>query len=113
MNKISENILFGELEAYYEQGWEGRIEYAFYPNEPDKANIALPCFLTNGQHLTIFSSDNNILWSGIIDFVGLNWWDQATSKHTIWAGCKQKGVAYKDWLAWFWHKPPLKAKLKL
>ena len=99
--------LHGELEAYWEQGWEGRIEYALHVEDAKG-----PFFLANGQHLTIYGDDNDVLWSGKIKFVKRNnWFDKHKLDAGIWSWVKQKGVSYADWMDWFWRKPPLKAKL--
>jgi len=99
--------LIGELEAYWEQGWEGRIEYAFN-FEGSKG----PLFLESGQHLTIYSESGDVIWSGKIKFVKKNnWFDKHKLDAKIWSWNKQKGVSYADWMDWFWRKPPLKAKL--
>jgi len=99
--------LQGELEAYWEQGWEGRVEYALHVD-----GAKGPFFLANGQHLTIYSDDNDTLWSGKIKFVKRNtWFDKHKLDAGIWSGVKQKAVSYADWMDWFWRKPPLKAKL--
>ncbi len=102
-------ILSGELEAYWEQGWEGRIDFAFqYPGN------STPFFLQNGHQLTIYDTDDKILWSGKIRFVNRNtWWDNHKLDAGIWAYEKQKGVSYADWMDWFWRRPPLKAKLEI
>jgi len=99
--------LNGELEAYWEQGWEGRIEYAlqFEGNQ-------VPFFLKDGQKLTIYDESGDVLWSGKIRFVRVNsWFDKHKLNANIWSWTKQKGVSYAQWMEWFWHKPPLKAKL--
>lgn len=97
----------GELEAYWEQGWEGRIEFAFHYE-----GLKTPFFLENGQNLTIYNSDETVRWSGKIDLVKRNtWFDKHKLNAEVWSYTKQKGVAYADWMDWFWHNPPLKAKL--
>lgn len=97
----------GELEAYYEQGWEGRVEFAFQFEGNQK-----PFFLENGQHLTIYKENGDVLWSGKLKFVRKNnWFDKHKLNADIWSWTKQKGVPYADWMEWFWHRPPLKAKL--
>ena len=100
--------LHENLEAYWEQGWEGRIEFSFQ-FEDNKH----PFFLTNGQHLTIFHEDGSTLWSGKIHFVKRGFFDKHRLNADIWAYTKQKGVSYADWMDWFWRKPPLKAKLEI
>jgi len=99
--------LYGELEAYWEQGWEGRIEFAFQFESNRE-----PFFLKDGQHLTIYGKSGETLWSGKIKYVKRsNWFDKHKLDANIWSWVKQKGVSYADWMDWFWHKPPLKAKL--
>lgn len=101
-------ILQGELLAYWEQGWEGRIEFAFH----FEGNLK-PFFLENGQILTIYNTDGNILWTGKIQYVKRGFFDHHKLKADIWAYTKQKGVSYADWMDWFWRKPALKAKLEI
>ncbi|HKJ38327.1 MAG TPA: hypothetical protein VJ972_06100 [Anaerolineales bacterium] len=98
--------LNGELEAYWEQGMEGRIDFAF-TFEGNKQ----PFFLQNGHHLTVYQLDETILWEGRIQFVKRGFFDKHRLKTDIWSDAKQKGVSYADWMDWFWRKPPLKAKL--
>lgn len=100
--------LQGELVAYWEQGWEGRIEFVF---QADASNT--PYFLKNGDRLTILDEAGTILWSGQIRWVPVRFWDRYRNTESIWSYQKQKGVAYGQWLAWFWRKPPLKASLEL
>jgi hypothetical protein len=100
-------ILEGTLEAYWEQGWEGRIEYAF--RFEGQTN---PFLLQNGQRLTIYDADEKLLWSGTLQFVKRGFFDRHKLNADIWSYIKQKGVSYADWMDWFWHKPPLKAKLE-
>ncbi|MCB0932124.1 MAG: hypothetical protein KDB71_09530 [Mycobacterium sp.] len=100
-------VINGELEAYWEQGWEGRVEFAFQFD-----GNATPFFLSNGQRLTIFDADGSVLWSGEIRFVKRRFFDKHQLDADIWAYVKQKGVSYADWMDWFWRKPPLKAKLE-
>jgi hypothetical protein len=96
----------GELVAYWEQGWEGRIDFAF---QSDDANQ--PIFLKNGHTLTIYDEAETVLWSGKIKWVRVRVWDRYQNKKTIWSYEKQKGVSYGQWLAWFWREIPLKARL--
>ena len=98
----------GHLEAYWEQGWEGRIEFCFF--DTDRKELLV---LKNGDRLTIYTKDNSVLWSGEIRFVRRAWFDRHQLNADIWSGSKQKGVSYKNWLAWFWHKPPFKAHLNI
>lgn len=98
--------LFGELEAYWEQGWEGRIAFAFHTTGQTK-----PFFLQNGHRLTIYDHRDKVLWSGEINLVKRGDLDRHNLDAEIWSECKQKGVSYQNWMAWFWHKPPLKARL--
>jgi len=98
--------LNGQLEAYYEQGWEGRIEFAV--NTVDSAR---PIFLESGHHLTIYDTNESILWAGTIQFVKRKYSEKHNLQAGIWSWSKQKGVPYGDWMDWFWRKPALKAKL--
>ena len=98
----------GHLEAYWEQGWEGRIEYCFF--DIDRKELL---FLKNGDRLTIYAEGDSILWSGEIHFVRRGWCDRHQLDAGIWSDSKQKGVSYKNWMAWFWHKPSLKGDLNI
>jgi hypothetical protein len=100
-------ILEGELEAYWEQGWEGRVEYSLYVQ-----GAAGPLFLESGQHLSIFSPDGSILWEGKLEFVSRKN-EQHNLPLEIWSDIKQKGLDYSQWMEWFTHQPPLRAKLEI
>ncbi|MCA9897438.1 MAG: hypothetical protein H6654_09290 [Ardenticatenaceae bacterium] len=101
-------IVNGELVAYWEQGWEGRIEFAF-----QDAASTMPHFLRKGDRLAIYAEDGTTLWSGEIEWVRRRLWDRHRLDAGIWSYQKQRGVGYGRWLAWFWHKPPLKARLEV
>jgi hypothetical protein len=101
-------VLQGELLAYWEQGWEGRIAFAFQSDASDT-----PIFLQNGDRLSIYAEDGTILWSGQIHWVRRRVWDRHRRDAGIWSFQKQKGVSYDQWLAWFWQTPPLPASLEL
>ena len=103
--------LTGVLEAYYEQGWEGMIVFSFMPDKGNGLNDLIP--LQNGHHLTIYDTNEKILWSGKIHFVKRGFFDKHKLTAGIWSDSKQKGVSYADWMEWFWRKPPLKATLEI
>lgn len=93
----------GELCAYWEQGWEGRIEYALaIEGQPH------PLFLTTGQRLTIYGTDGGVLWQGRLRFVSRGR-EQHSLPYGIWSDLKQQGVPYGQWIAWFVHQPSLRA----
>ncbi len=96
----------GHLHAYWEQGWNGKIDFAFQPE--DKTRLV---FLESGQTLTIFQSNHTILWSGVLRFVKRNYFDKHKLASEVWATRKQHGVLYRDWMDWFWQHPPLRAQL--
>ncbi len=98
--------LKGELCAYWEQGWEGRIEFALQPEDFDR-----PVFLEDSDQLTIFGNEGEALWSGEIHFVRRRFWDNHKLDAGVWNYQKQKGVSYNQWMQWFWARPPLKAIL--
>ena len=106
-------VIRGHIEGYWEQGWEGRIEYVFVPEEG--SNVREPMiFLTKGQRLTIYDKEGKILWRGEIELVGKSWWESfKDSKLSVWSESKQKGVSYEEWIDWFWQKAPLKAELTI
>ena len=97
----------GKIFAYWEQGMEGRIEFAFQPVDSDR-----PIFLESGQYLTIYGENGEVIWSGHINLVRRRFWDRHNLQEPIWSYQKQKGVPYKQWLEWFWRKPSLKARLE-
>ena len=108
---MTTKILNGELEAYWEQGMEGLILFSFMPENGKGLNDLIA--LQSGQHLTIFNPDGSTLWSGTLNFVRRHdRRDQHKLDAGIWSYEKQKDVSYADWMAWFWHEPPLKAKLE-
>lgn len=98
----------GELLAYWEQGWEGRIEFAFQSDDSPH-----PIFLQNGDRLTILNHDGTTLWAGVIQFVPRRCRDNHKLATGIWSYEKQKGVSYAEWMDWFWRQPPLKAALEI
>ncbi len=97
----------GKIFAYWEQGMEGRIEFAFQPADSDR-----PIMLESGQHLTIYGESGEVIWSGRIDLVRRRFWDRHDLQDPVWSYKKQKGVPYKRWMAWFWRRTPLKARLE-
>lgn len=105
-----EKVIKGQIEGYWEQGWEGRIEYVFVAEEG--SSIREPIILSKGHYLTIYSQEGKIIWEGEIELVGKSWWESfKESKLNVWSESKQKGVGYEEWIGWFWQKPPLKAEL--
>lgn len=100
--------LQGKLVAYWEQGWEGRIAFAFQAGD-----TTMPYFLKQGDRLTIYAEDGTTLWSGEIQWARRRFWERHQLEAGIWSYQKQRGVAYGQWLAWFWQKPPLKASLEV
>ena len=96
----------GKIFAYYEQGWEGRIEFAFSPK-----NAQNFIFLQTGDYMTLYNHDNSILFQGKIKFCRRRFWDKHKLTVDIWSFRKQKGVSYEKWMQWFWQEPNLKAEL--
>ena len=67
----------GELVAYWEQGWEGRIDFAFQLDDANQLDDdKLPIFLKNGHTLTIYDVAETVLWSGKIKWVRVRVWDR-------------------------------------
>lgn len=98
----------GHLLAYWEQGWEGRIDFTLsVPGLDD------PLWLKSGQRLTIYAEDGTILWFGVLCFVKRKWWEQHHLPSGIWSYVKPAGVSYARWMEWFAHQPPLKAALEI
>lgn len=96
----------GRLEAYWEQGWEGRIDFAFLADGAD-----FPHLLGQGDRLAILDDQGGTLWDGRIHFLPLRWWDRRPKDIDVWSHVKQKGVPYAQWMAWFWRTRPLRARL--
>ncbi len=107
MSTKQTEVLDGEIFAYWEQGMEGRIEFAFRPAGSERF-----IFLHDGQRLTIYGDDGEVLWSGRVHLVRRRFWERHALSAPIWSYSKQKGVPYKKWMAWFWREQPLKARLE-
>lgn len=108
----------GHLLAWWEQGMEGGILYAFEPDAPPTAEKPpYPIFLQNGHFLRIFDPSGTPLWQGTIQLVSRRRWGLFLEKHElpqpIWNNSKQKGLPYRVWISWFWQDPPLRAELTL
>ena len=102
----------GHLSGYWEQGWEGRIDYTLEPDrDEDRLDGVWPIPLQNGQYLRIFAADNTILWEGKLHFVQRRFYERAPADIKVWHDIKQRGISYRVWLSWFWQKPPLRAEL--
>ena len=101
---MANEIHHGLLEGYWEQGWEGRIEYSLFIE-----GLGHPFFLESGDRLTIFNEDGSVLWSGTLRFAARKPRENHNMPNEIWADTKQAGVPYAQWIEWFWRKPPLKA----
>jgi len=97
----------GHLEAYWEQGYEGRIEYSLYVE-----GLGHPHFINEGDHLTIYAENGSTLWAGKLHFVPIRSRETHSLPYGIWASSRPYNVSYQQWLAWFTHKPPLKATLE-
>ncbi|MCB9748637.1 MAG: hypothetical protein H6713_01390 [Myxococcales bacterium] len=98
----------GHLEAYWEQGWEGRIEYAFMPD--GGRGIHALVWLRDGDELTIFEADGlRVRWSGTLRLVRRGWLSRPPPELKTWNGLTQRGVPYASWLRWFCERPPLPA----
>lgn len=102
------NSYEGLLELYWEQGWEGRVEYSLFLE-----GLRHPLFLENGQRLTIYGEDGSVLWSGVVRFVPRKRREDHDLPYGIWSDMKQAGVSYAQWMAWFAHKPPLQAVVEI
>lgn len=106
-----ERVIRGHIEGYWEQGWEGRIEYVFVAEEGNNIREKT-IFLSKGHYLRIYNEEGKIIWEGGIELVGKSWWESfKESKLSIWSESKQKGVSYEQWIEWFWQKTPLKAEM--
>jgi len=112
----SAKCIKGELAGYWEQGYEGRIDYTFIPDVNAKAiNSGRGYFLKSGDFLRIFDENNLVIWEGEIDLVPsrigtLFFPDRHKLDTSIWATTKQKNVSYADWMSWFWSKPNMRAE---
>ncbi len=96
----------GHIVIYFEQGWEGRCEWAFEEDNPNVQGGVALLFLQNGQRLNIID-----IWQGIIDLVPTQRSDTNKRGDKVWAGNKQNNVPYDKWFEWFTHQPPLRAEL--
>lgn len=105
----------GVLTAYWEQGFEGLILYALHADEPK--GIDGPIILEDGQYIKIWKHNDDILWEGEVKLVSRYRFFLFQETHTlpyeVWSDHKQKGFRYKDWIALFYHDPPLKAEITL
>ena len=109
MNKL---IITGTITGYWEQGWEGRIDYVFEPDDPQyRPEGTWPIMIQNGQELHIFDERGETLWHGRVQLVRKRWYERTDPAIKVWHTEKQKGISYRQWLNWFWHKPPLRAEL--
>ena len=57
-------IIKGNLEAYWEQGFEGHVLYTFIPSDGSPMIL-----IRDGQHLRIFDVHQSLLWEGEIKLV--------------------------------------------
>ena len=65
----------GSLEAYYEHGWEGDFLQSFNPDQrPGDPKACFPMVLGYGDHLTVYSKTNEIVWQGIVFDKGSSRW---------------------------------------
>ncbi len=96
----------GYIFAYFEQGWEGRIDFAFHSEEQQTFII-----LETGDKLTLFNKDNAIVFQDELKFVKRRCWDKHNLNADIWSFVKQSGIPYAKWMQWFWQKPNLSAEL--
>lgn len=109
-------IIQGTIEPYWEQGMEGRFDFVFIPDEGrEEINGGRGYFLTSGDYLHIYGQDGSTLWQGQLHFVSsrinaLIFQDRHNLKSQVWSTLKQDGVAYSDWVGWFWEQPRLKAE---
>lgn len=100
----------GHLEAYWEQGWEGRIAFAVAADDAEA--YPHPLFLVNGWRLTIYDGPH-VVWDGVIDQVRRRSWERHRLSAAVWCDTRQRGVRYADWIDWFWRRPPLRAVLHI
>lgn len=96
----------GHLTLNYEQGGEGRVEWAFVDEAVAARNEDALFFLATGQRLNIVD-----VWQGVLDFVPVTSFDSATTKSKMWSETKQRDVPYSKWLEWFMQIPPMRAEL--
>jgi hypothetical protein len=112
----SEKCIKGELAGYWEQGYEGRINYTFIPDENAEAiNGGRGYFLKSDDFLRIFDENGVVIWEGEIKLVpvrtsALFFPDRHKLDNNIWATNKQQGVSYADWIGWFWSTPRMRAE---
>ena len=111
-----EELIKGELETYFEQGYEGHLEYTFVPEvNPQAVNGGRGYFLKSGDFLRILDVSGEPIWEGELQLIPsristLFFRDRHRLDYDVWCPRKQKGVSYADWVDWFWAKPPLKGE---
>ncbi|MEZ5426162.1 MAG: hypothetical protein R2747_07855 [Pyrinomonadaceae bacterium] len=114
--KNANPILKGWISEYWEQGMEGTFFRVFQDE-----NLARDRFsgwrpegmhiLSEGDLLTIFSPEKEVLWTGLIEprrcgFLKLKKLHPANSDWT------PENVSPEDWEGWFRFSPPLEATFR-
>lgn len=103
---------------HWEQGWEGARWWVFQREDFQREggswdlNGMIKLSECAGDHLTIYSPDNSVLWSGKLQIVtreglmglrSISDWD---------GGWHPAGLTMEQWRAWCEHQPPLVAELE-
>ena len=118
MPDSQKSLIEGQLEPYWEQGWEGNFSYTFVPKiGREKVNGGRGYFLASGDFLQILDPSGETLWEGMLHFIpsnlsGLFFRDRHRLKSNVWCNLKQKGVSYSDWVGWFWATPRLQGRFR-
>jgi len=100
----------GTLEAFREQGYEGLVRFAVAPDEPER-DVHFPVFIEAGDELEIFAANGRVVWRGTIAPAKPRLWDRRHRSDGLWSETRQAGVSYRNWMDWFNHDPPLRARL--
>ena len=96
----------GELDPYWEQGWEGSFHYNL-----TIPNATRPYFLEEGDLLDIIGHDGKLLWSGAFHLRKRRFWERHKLALNVFTGTVLKGLSYGQWMEWLWSKPRLKARV--
>ncbi len=104
----------GYISSYWEQGWEGYSLQVFQDaahcdEQTGQWSFDGTYLIEEGDVLSIYSQDGSVLWEGEVrhhrDGILARWWAHLRGRTPT--------VSAEQWKAWFDHKPPLKARLRI
>jgi hypothetical protein len=96
----------GELDPYYEQGWEGSFRYNL-----TVPGMNEPYFLKDDDLLDILDQDGQPLWSGFFRLRKRRFWERHKLGSDVFSDTVLKGLSYQQWMEWLWSNPRLKARI--